>query len=548
MNMSCGSVRMRTTRFRRVGVALSVLLGTAASASGQAVTVADPFEDYLRVLELVGAVEVGSFTVRPLAPRDEGYVAAGAEHPWASWLEVDSAGSDGIRLDMDAPRFRSFANSKFPVGINDGPVWQGRGLTSSLDAGATLRWRGLTATLHPTLLFNENRSFELAAAPSTYAYPWWTIDLPQRYGPDPYWTVDPGESEIRLDGMGLSLGFGSRSLWWGPGLRNAIVMSNNAPGIPHAFVGSDGPVGIGVGTLEARWIWGDLDESGWFEEPVESHDRFITGIVLAYSPSFVTGLSVGMTRVFMRLVPESGVPMGDYFSVFQGFRKKSLVTAGNPDGSDESDQILSLFGRWVLPESGFEVFFEWARTDHSWEVRDFLLEPEYSQASTIGLQKAFSLQGNRILTFWTELTHLAKNSTAFVRPGGNPVYYIHNLVKQGYTQKGQIIGAGIGPGGNAQGIGLELYAPWGRWEAYLQREVKDNDAYYEWSTANGRGACCHDVMYHLGGQALFFVGDFDLGGGFVITREFQRYFYGLDLWNLNLSFSARWRPDGLTFP
>jgi hypothetical protein len=38
------------------------------------------------------------------------------------------------------------------------------------------------------------------------------------------------------------------------------------------------------------------------------------------------------------------------------------------------------------------------------------------------------------------------------------------------------------------------------------------------------------------------VDDFDLGAGMIMTREYNRYFFGLDLWNLNLSLSARWRP------
>jgi hypothetical protein len=40
---------------------------------------------------------------------------------------------------------------------------------------------------------------------------------------------------------------------------------------------------------------------------------------------------------------------------------------------------------------------------------------------------------------------------------------------------------------------------------------------------------------------MLFVGDFDLGGELAVVREFQRYFYGLDYWNLHLGFSARWR-------
>ena len=65
----------------------------------------------------------------------------------------------------------------------------------------------------------------------------------------------------------------------------------------------------------------------------------------------------------------------------------------------------------------------------------------------------------------------------------------------------------------------------------LQRDVRDQDAYFRWAVDNDQGSCCHDVSYHLVGNTLFFVGDFDLGGGFVATREFNRWFYGLDLWN-----------------
>jgi hypothetical protein len=246
-----------------------------------------------------------------------------------------------------------------------------------------------------------------------------------------------------------------------------------------------------------------------------------------------------MTRVFYGWVPNGGLPFADYFAVFQGLRKKALVSPQNPTGDDEHDQMLSLFGRWVLEESGFEVYWEWARNDHSWELRDFLLEPEHSQAYTVGLQRAIELSGDRILALRGELTHLERSTTVLVR--SNPTYYAHHIVTQGYTQEGQVIGAGIGPGGDAQHLGADLYAPWGRAGVYLERQVHDNDAYYDWALANGQMYCCHNVSFNLGTQALVFLNDFDLGGGFIITREYNRYFFGLDLWNVNLSLSARWR-------
>ena len=531
---------------RAAAVAVALSFTFVQAALGQTLTVGDPLEDYLRVLQISGEAEAGSFMVRPWISGDGGSILADDRGPWALRQRESDA------LTIVPPELRSYANSRFPVGRNDGAVWQGRGFTTAIEGGAALRWRGVTVEVRPTLLYAQNASFELAPVTvptsSPYAYPWWIIDWPQRFGPDPLWRLDPGQSEIRFETRGLVAGFGSKNLWWGPAIENSIIMSNNAPGFPHAFLGSGRPLRIGIGELEFRWIWGRLQQSGWFDPmfdpPVTGESRFITGIAATYAPSFLPGLSVGLTRVFYSMAGD-GVPVSDYFAVFQAVRKKSLVTPENPDGQDEHDQLLSLFGRWVLPESGFEVYGEWARTDHAWELRDFLLEPEYSQAYTLGLQKAIPMDSGSRLTLRGELTHLAMNTTAYLRQS-NPIYYYHYPVSPGYTQRGQIIGAGIGPGGNAQSVAADLYTSWGRVGTWLERQVHDNDAYYAIATDPNSTLstpyCCHDVSFHWGTQALWFKGRFDLGAGMIITREFNRYFYGLDLWNLNVSLSAKWHP------
>jgi hypothetical protein len=494
--------------------------------------------DYARVLQITGVTQVESFTVRSLAAD---WAPPSGQHPWARNLVSEARAG---WLTILPAHVRAFANSRFPVVRNDGAVWQGKGLTTAVDAGAALNWRAVTVTLNPTLIFTGNARFELApvALPGVppYGYPWRVIDMPQRFGSDPFWTFDWGQSEIRLRTGPLRVGLSSANLWWGPGIRNAIVMSNNAPGFPHAFVGTDGPATTSVGDVEARWIWGRLAQSEWFDPSVED-TRFLTGIVLAYSPSFLDGLTLGVTRVFYSLVRDAGVPTGDYFAVFTGLRKETLATPQNPTGDDEHDQLLSLFARWAFPDDGFELYGEWSRNDHSWKLSDFFLEPEHSQGYTLGLQKAMNLSVDRLLALTFEMTHLERSTTFQVRD--TPTYYAHSIVTQGYTHRGQVIGAGIGPGGNSQYVGTTMFAPWGKAGVYLERQVRDNDAYYAWAAANNETICCNDVSFHLGTETLFFVGDFDLGGGFIVTREYNRYFYGLDLWNLNLSFSARWRPD-----
>ncbi|MGE0160039.1 MAG: capsule assembly Wzi family protein [Gemmatimonadales bacterium] len=467
-------------------------------------------------------------------------------HPWRDRLapsSVEILSPEG--MSISSPRLRAFANSKFPFGGSDGAVWQGRGLTTAIDGGVVARVSGLSVAVRPTLLYTQNTSFELAV-PSVnglpeYAYPWRRIDLPQRFGPSDFWTLDPGQSEVRLDAWGGSAGLGTMNLWWGPGVRNGIVMSANAPGIPHAFLGTNGEVQTGIGGFEARWIWGRLQQSNWFDPTTTSTRRFITGIAAAYSPSFVGGLSLGFARMFYVLVPPTGVPIGDYFAVLRGVRKKALASSQTPTGDDEHDQLISFFGRWVLVDSGFEVYWEWARNDHSWSLRDFMLQPEHSQAYTLGLRKTWERSGNRLGVLTAELTHLEADPTFQLR--GKGTYYAHHIVTQGYTQRGQIIGAAVGPGGNAQYLAFDVYRPSGRLGISFERHVHDNDAYYDWAAAHNQTICCNDVSFNLGGSALFFVDDFDLGGGVIVTREYNRYFYGLDLWNLNLSFSARWRPD-----
>jgi hypothetical protein len=465
----------------------------------------------------------------------------GSGHPWGDRLAATVTDSSRPSARLVDAELRSFYNSSFPVGQNDAAVWQGKGMTTAWEVGGFARWRGVSVSVRPSLIFTQNASFELtpvaAAGMPIYANPWRRIDVPQRFGPDAAWKLDPGQSEVSLAGFGARVSYGTMSRWWGPAIRNPIVMSNNAPGFPHAALGTDGPRDVGIGTVEVLWLWGDLETSEWFLPSLASKDRFVTGIVGVYSPSFLSGLSLGATRVFYGWKPDGGVDAGDYFLVLQGVRKEYIATPENPTGDDEHDQMLSLFGRWVIDDGGFEVYGEWARNDHSWNFRDFALDPGHSQGITIGFQKAIDLS-SRIVALRAEVTNLDRTDRTLRVV---PTYYAHHIVLEGYTNQGEVIGAGIGPGGTSQYLAADLYSAWGRVGISVQRDVRDNDAFYDWAEANGATRWERNVRFHGGASALVFTGDFDLGGGLTLTREFNRYYVGRDLWNLNLSLSARWR-------
>lgn len=501
-------------------------------------------EEYLRLLQLSGDAPLGSMSVRPVVLRADARQPDSGTAPWRYPFRLDG-GEIEAAIDPIRTRLRIFANSDHPIAFNDGAVWQGKGITSAFEVGTSFAWKGLRMTARPQLILTQNAAFDLGTVLITgqpeYAYPWRRIDLPQRFGPDGFARIDAGESEIRLSGRGVTGGVSNRTRWWGPGIDNAIIMSNNAGGIPHLFLGTRGPRDIGIGTVEALWMWGWLKDSDYFDPALAREDgRYLTGLVASYAPSFLEGLSVGLTRVFYGYVPEEGVGVSDYFLVLQGVRKDNFSNPGNPAGDDEVDQMLSFFARWVLPESGFEVYGEWARNDHAWNLTDFILEPEHSQGYTLGLQKAISLSGQRRLTVRTELTHLEREPTFQTRP--NPPYYSHHIVHHGYTHRGEVIGAGIGPGGIQQTLAADVYTSWGRAGGIFRRRVRDNDAYYAGAVLPGSDYDNHDVSFDFGGNVVVFRGDVTLEGRLMYTHEFNRYFNGPRANNFNVQLSAQWAP------
>lgn len=534
--------RRRPDRFSAL---LALLLLTPAVAGAQGVGVGDPLEDYLRVLQVSGGAVKGSFTVRPFLRIEDAVGLEAAGDPWGlgKRLAAPKPLSRGGWLGGVSAEAGVVANTKLPEGQNDGPVWSGKGLTAVLAFGGSAGIGALEISARPVLFVAQNSAFPLAPAEgSEFAYPWHAefigarIDLPQRFGDGAYARLDPGETSVGVAVRGVRLSAGTGSLWWGPGVRSAIVMSNNAGGFPHLALGTRGPADVGVGILEAQWIWGRLAHSDWWDEGITAQDRYFTGAVVSFSPRVVPGLTMGGTRVFTRVLPEGGLTANEYFLVLQGLRKAPRATADNPLGDDRHDQMGSLFARWVV--DGLEVYGEWARNDHSWDVRDLAAQLGHSEGYTVGVRRVVAFGGGRLLSLSGEATHLEISSTGQVR--ATPTFYAHHLVRQGYTQRGQVLGAAVGPGGNVQYLGADLYHGGGRVGAFLQRRVYDNDAYY--TRVDSAVTIANHASLDAGASALVLTRGLEVDVGFMVSKHFNRYFVRYnDVWNASARISGRWR-------
>lgn len=536
---------MKRTKYL-LAVATLALIPTTARA--QRVALGDPLEDYARIISLLDSAATPSFAVRPLADSAWEGVLGRPGHPWAG-----RSGLEGNRSWSLVPiSARMTTNSAYAAGQNDGLMWQGKGINTLFELGATLRKGPLEVTLRPQFAWSSNDSFALAAVTfpgrSPYSNPWHpngayvgAIDLPQRMGPDDYAVASLGQSSIRARAGGWAIGASNENIWWGPTQRNPLIFSNNAPGFAHGMLGTVRPVTVPGARLELQWIWGGLRNSSWSDSAPVNSTRYVTGLNVALHPGFMPGLSVGGTRTFYMNTPPGGIEFSDLFLVFQGVTKKSQVTDSNATGDDIRDQFLTLFGRYAPPGSGFETYFEWGRNDHSWDWRDFLMEPEHSSAITVGAQKAFRFSNGRVLRVAGEFTDLQRSLTQLVRP--TPSWYVHHKVRDGWTQDGQSLGAPIGTGSTAQAVWGDLFTNWGRVGLLVNRVARDNDALY--AILGGEifdDFQSHQVELTVQASALVFWRGLEVEGAFGWEKTYNRYFqYYNDVKNLHFELGVRSR-------
>jgi hypothetical protein len=452
--------------------------------AAQHLSIGDPFEEYLRLLVTDENIDdLPSFNIRPIYA--EGNFQNYQSHPWQKHpFFQDVENNERFDFHLYSPTMSTTFNSHLPVGQNDSALWQGKGLNTLLSGGFTAKYSFLSTSIKPQFVFSQNRSFELSEFPSRtdfseYAPPSYSgayIDQPQRFGDQSISRIYPGQSWIRIEYRGAAAGLSSENIWSGPAIENPIVFSNNGPGIVHAFIGTYKPIKTAIGNFEGRILGGQLHESNFFDTNPDNDKRFINAILLNYSPSFIPGLHLGGTRMIQKYYPENGPSISDFSEVFQPFLKDKLKSDKNPRGNLGSHQLVSLFARWNFTEFGMEVYTEWSRNDHAGNLQDLLRHFEHARAYVLGFTKNFHLSNSRWLTTNVEITQLEVPRLDEFRRTGS--YYNNGEVIQGFSNYGQVLGAGIGPGSNNQMLNLRYFFPEGMWGVSLNRIVHNNDRLY----------------------------------------------------------------------
>jgi hypothetical protein len=193
----------------------------------------------------------------------------------------------------------------------------------------------------------------------------------------------------------------------------------------------------------------------------------------------------------------------------------------------------------VLPHSGFEVYGEYGRDDYAANLRDFVLAPDRDGGYTVGFRKVLTacngVPAARFVAVRAEIQNLQLSSLA--QGGVWSPFYTHGVLRQGHTERGQVLGSEAGPGGAGSVVAVESYAPSGRWTWAWTRMLRAQRGDSSGGTPDPDGV---DVQHALSIERLQIRG----GGRYeVLARvtaiyELNRYFT-YDAFDLNLLVALR---------
>lgn len=456
---------------------------------------------------------------------------------------------DGTRIDSAAtglrwlrPELHLVWNSALATSLNDGALWSGRGASILVRGGATFGWHNVRLTVAPELTASQNAPVEVIASRvltwSRWASPWRTAavpaDLPLRFGDAPFTTLHTGQSALSAQWDKVAVGISSGNLWWGPGLRNALVLGNQAGGIPHAFIRTPRPLHSRIGDFEGRLIVGALTESIYFDTIAGNDQRSVSGLAFTLAPKPLPGLTVGLARLVIAPAGGAGETLAHL---------ADAMTTWN--GGNDRDQLSSLFFRWVAPESGFEFWGEWAKSRLP-TLRELLTAPNADQAWTLGGQWALP-RSDGALRLQLEFSDLAQSLVFASRMPRD--YYTGHAAVQGFTQRGQPLGAASGPGSTDGWIALDRIRS--KWSVggFFARTRWENDAFYRERFPNPFG---HDVSIFTGARASRRFAQWDTQGALLFERRDNYLFESgylqpfsrgqRNVSNLRLEFSVAPRP------
>lgn len=500
-------------------------------------------EEQMRLHQLLYGTGQTSHSVRPVWVGLYRSTMENSNGNYGIWSESFLGSQKSLSSEYDIsmgfyqPISRFTINSSHPYGFNNEAAWYGRGVNSELFFGAWITSRFFTVTFRPQFTHHQNLNFEIPRFiefddQGSFLYSGKRdgsfIDYPFRFGLDPFYQYSHGYSSLRVHFKSVETGFSTEPIAWGNNRYFPLLFSHQAPGMNHFFLRSRAPVGLGpLGKLEWNYLIAFPEDSDFFRpEEQDVRKRLINAVNVVYSPSFIRNFHAGFSRSVMTYMDEQeGIRFSDFGLVLDPFFLENFIqTRGPLEQVSPRKHQSSLFFRWIWEKSNIEIYGEFYREDFAWDSRDLLMQPRHNSGYAFGFDKLFYAPLALFYRVQVEIVNMTPSFLQEVRPQND--FYTDPVILQGHTHRGHLLGAGIGPGSNAQIFTLDAYKEWGKYGIFLRRIAPNNHFHYTFDRNLNRPAQFRQ------GFGDYWRNRTDLTIGFHFHYRYERF-----LWSGNASWT-----------
>ena len=150
-----------------------------------------------------------------------------------------------INISLLPFSFTQKINTDHPYGGNDGSMTMSKGYQFQASTGVFVKLGHLKIQFRPEYISTASGAYKTDPA--------WGAMTPATK------KFTLGQSSIRYDIGKLTVSAGTENLWWGPGIQNSLLMSNNAPGFFHYSFQTNRPIKNFLGTFQFHIIGATLD-------------------------------------------------------------------------------------------------------------------------------------------------------------------------------------------------------------------------------------------------------------------------------------------------
>jgi hypothetical protein len=385
-----------------------------------------------------------------------------------------------------------------PYDWNEGAMINAKGVQQYLNGGLNVKWKNVEMQLAPELVLAQNLVYTGFSEGMDQVH--WRdyyrfnnfIETPERMGDAPYNKLFWGQSFIKFHYKNTALQLSTANKWWGPGFRNALVLSNNAAGFPHISLSNNQPIRSKIGTFNYEFIWGELINSN-FPPPAsylkyngeqlyaakENRTRTFQAMHVNYIPKWFPNLTLGLEQSFVQYADQlQGIT--DYLPV------KNIINRLPNDVMNQPITITAFYFNYEFPAVKAKIYGEFGWNLNRTTLRNWLIQPDKGMGNVLGFSKIIPSQKKHYWEFKAEMTNLQLLTVAEqFTTGAPPSWYLGSYVRQGYTNNGKVIGAGVGPGGTSQTIEFNWRKGKNRIGLSGERRLHNDDFYVYSFTPSG---------------------------------------------------------------